>query len=113
MMVAAALRSHSNSVQAKQFLYLRGTHLICQACSQSWQISCQILRQGCSQTCPQGGSQARWQPSLQPSLWLESPLQWPLLSMCSSSKTSTYARKSGTQCLSLSRPERASEQTIS
>ena len=51
----------------------------------------------------------RWRPSLhsrlQPSWQLDSPFQWPLLSMCSSSKSSTCARKSGPQCLSLSRPE--------
>ena len=31
-------------------------------------------------------------PNLRPSLRLESPFQWPLLSMCSSSKLSTHAR---------------------
>ena len=55
----------------------------------------------------------RWQPSLQPRLQLESPFQWSLLSMCSSSKSNTPARKSGTQSLSLSRPDHASQQAVS
>ena len=40
------------------------------------------------------------------------PFQWPLLSMCSSSKSNTH-KKSGTQSLSLSRAEHASQQAVS
>ena len=82
-------------------------------------VPCQTCLQACSQSC-QTSSQAlnqrvqpdllpRWQPSLQ---W-ERPFPWPLLSMCSSSKSNTYARKSGTQSLSLSRAGHASQQAVS
>ena len=50
--------------------------------------------------------------SLQSSLQLDSPFQWPLLSMCSSSKSNTRAQQSGTYCLSLSRAYHA-QQAIS
>ena len=54
----------------------------------------------------------RWQPSLQPSLQLESPSLWPLLSMCSSSKSSTLTKESGTQSLGLISPEHASQTAV-
>ena len=54
-----------------------------------------------------------WQPSLQPNLQLESPFLWPLLSMCSSSRSNTRVRKSGTPSLMLSRPQHASLQAVS
>ena len=41
------------------------------------------------------------------------PFQWPLLSMCSFSKSTTPARKSGAQSLSPSRAEQASQQAFS
>ena len=44
----------------------------------------------------------RWQPSLQPNLQLESPF---LLSMCSSQRSNTHVKKSGTPNLLLSRPD--------
>ena len=55
----------------------------------------------------------RLQPSLSPSLQLESPFVWPPLSVSNSSKSNTRARKSGTQGLSLSRAEHASQQAVS
>ena len=55
----------------------------------------------------------RWQPSLQPNLQLESPFLWPLLSMCSSSRSNICVRKSGTQSLFLSGPEHASLRAVS
>ena len=62
---------------------------------------------------PQAGVQPNPLPSWQPSLRLERPFQWPLFSICSSSKSSIRARKSGTQCLFLSRPEHTSHRSIS
>ena len=52
---------------------------------------------------------------LQPSPQVENPFLWPLLSMCSmcSSKSNTHVRRTGTQSLSLSRAERASQQAVS
>ena len=55
----------------------------------------------------------RWQPSLQPSLQLESRSLWPLLSMCSSSRSNSYAKIAGTQSLSLRRAEHSSQQAVS
>ena len=51
--------------------------------------------------------------SLQPSLQLQSPFQWPLLSMCSSSKSNYRTTKSGTRSLSLGRAEHACQQAVS
>ena len=59
--------------------------------------------------CPE----PRVQLNLHPSLQLENPFQWPLLSMCCSSKSNTRAKKSGTQSLSLNRAEYASQQAVS
>ena len=46
-------------------------------------------------------------------LQLERSFQWPLLSMCSSSKSNSFTRKSGTQGLSLSRAGLAFQQAVS
>ena len=54
-----------------------------------------------------------YQPRRKSTLQLESPFQCPLLSMCSSSRSSPCARQSGTQSLSLSRSEHASQQAVS
>ena len=100
----------------------RVTFLSQKTCHRGWNPMpgrCQACSQGC-ETLVQKGLQPkllpkllpRWQPSLQPSLQLESPSLWPLLSMCSSSKSNTLTKESGTQSLCLNRPEHASQTAV-
>ena len=96
----------------KSIKYVRSSTVVMHDCAPKPRLSLLLAR------TPHGPPQLpRWQPglqpTLQPSLQLESPFQWPLLGMCSSSKSNAHARKSGTQCRSLSRDEYALQQAVS
>ena len=107
VVLAKILDPSEHGAEYRSITYERSGSMVTHNCAPIAQMS---------QAAKPGPKKSAAKPAAKPAAKVAakpSPSLWPLLSMCSSSKTSTLTKESGTQSLCFSGPKHACQQAFS